>query len=118
LREGLRIITEESLDMTFSRFRANATILWNGLGEIGIRPFIPLEYRLPSLTSVHVPQGVDPHKIRTELLNKYNIEIGAGFASLRDLVWRIGLMGYSSRRENITLLLAALNELMKIRSTI
>ena len=115
LREGLRIITEESLDKTFSRFRANAAILWNGLDEIGIRPFIPLEYRLPSLTSVHVPQGVDPHKIRTELLNRYNIEIGAGFATLRDLVWRIGLMGYSSRRENITLLLAALNELMKIR---
>ena len=118
LREGLRLIAEESLDKTFARYRANAEILWKGLDEISIRPFIPLEYRLPSLTSVHVPQGVDPHKMRAELLNGYNIEIGAGFAALRDQVWRIGLMGYSSRKENIMLLLAALNELMKIRSSI
>jgi alanine-glyoxylate transaminase / serine-glyoxylate transaminase / serine-pyruvate transaminase len=118
LREGLRIIAEESLDKTFARYRANAEILWNGLDEISIRPFIPLEYRLPSLTSVHVPKGIDPHKMRAELLNEYNIEIGAGFAALKDQVWRIGLMGYSSRKENIILLLAALNELMKIRSTV
>ena len=118
LREGLRLIAEESLDKTFARYRANAEILWKGLDEISILPFIPLEYRLPSLTSVHVPQGIDPHKMRAELLNEYNIEIGAGFAALRDQVWRIGLMGYSSRRENITLLLSALNELMKIRTSI
>src|ERR1700690_1274499 len=88
LREGLRIIAEESLDKTFARYRANAEILWKGLDEISIRPFIPLEYRAHSLTSVPVPQGVDPHKMRAELLNEYNIEIGAGFAALRDQVWR------------------------------
>jgi alanine-glyoxylate transaminase/serine-glyoxylate transaminase/serine-pyruvate transaminase len=112
LREGLRIIAEDGLANTFDRYRENAANLWSGLESIDIRPFIPLEYRLPSLTTARVPQGIDPHKIRTQLLNEYNIEIAAGFGALKDQVWRIGLMGYSSRKENITLLLAALNELM------
>ncbi len=112
LREGLRIIAEDGLDKTFDRYRENAANLWDGLESIDIRPFIPLDYRLPSLTTARVPQGIDPHKIRTKLLNEYNIEIAAGFGALKDQVWRIGLMGYSSRKENITLLLAALNELM------
>jgi alanine-glyoxylate transaminase/serine-glyoxylate transaminase/serine-pyruvate transaminase len=55
---------------------------------------------------------VDPHVVRLELLRQYNVEIASGFGALKDKVWRIGLMGYSSRRENITLLLAALSELI------
>jgi alanine-glyoxylate transaminase/serine-glyoxylate transaminase/serine-pyruvate transaminase len=115
LREGLRIIAEDGLEKTFARYRVNAEVLWNGLDEMNVRPFIPLEYRLPALTTALVPQGVDPHKVRTRLLNEYNVEIAAGFGALRDRVWRIGLMGYSSHKENIALLLTALNELMKTR---
>jgi alanine-glyoxylate transaminase/serine-glyoxylate transaminase/serine-pyruvate transaminase len=55
---------------------------------------------------------VDAHRLRLRLLEEYNIEIAAGFGALRDTVWRIGLMGYSSRRENVTLLLAAMRELL------
>jgi alanine-glyoxylate transaminase/serine-glyoxylate transaminase/serine-pyruvate transaminase len=112
LREGLRIIAEDGLEKTFNRYHENAVTLWSGLEGIDVQPFIPMAYRLPSLTTARVPQGVDPHKIRMRLLNEYNIEIAAGFGSLKDQVWRIGLMGYSSRKENIILLLAALNELM------
>ena len=118
LREALRIIAEDELDDTFARYQANAETLWNGLEAIDVRPFIPIEYRLPSLTTARVPQGIDPHKIRTLLLNEYNLEIAAGFGALKDQVWRIGLMGYSSRKENITLLLAALSELMKNESSL
>lgn len=112
LREALRMVTEEGLDARFTRHRENGELLWAGLTTIGIPPFIPLEYRLPVLTTAQVPAGVDPHKLRARLLNEYNIEIAAGFGSLKDKVWRIGLMGYSSRKENITVLLAALKELL------
>ena len=112
LREGLQIIAEDGLEATFARHLANAELLWSGLEKIGVRPFIPPAYRLPSLTTAEVPAGVDPHSLRLELLHRYNIEIAAGFGALKDRVWRIGLMGYSSRRENITLLLAALKDLM------
>ncbi|MGE5072099.1 MAG: pyridoxal-phosphate-dependent aminotransferase family protein [Anaerolineae bacterium] len=113
LREGLRVIAEEGLDRAFSRYRANAEVLWSGLERLGITPFIPLSYRLPPLTTARVPEGVDPQKVRGQLLNEYNIEIAGGFGALKDKVWRIGLMGYSSSRENISLLLAALSELAR-----
>jgi alanine-glyoxylate transaminase/serine-glyoxylate transaminase/serine-pyruvate transaminase len=112
LTEGLRVIVEEGLDNTFARLRNNAENLWNGLENMDMPPFIPLEYRLPPLTTAQVPAGVDPHQVRVRLLNEYNIEIAAGFGALKDKVWRIGLMGYSSRKENVTLLLGALRELL------
>lgn len=117
LREALRILAEEGLESAFARFRANAQSLWQGLEQVGAPPFIPREYRLPPLTTARAPAGVDPHAVRTRLLNAYNIEIAAGFGPLKDKVWRIGLMGYSSRRENITLLLAALRELLQNPAT-
>lgn len=113
LAEGLRVIIEEGLDNTFKRLRGNSETLWSGLEELDMPPFIPLEYRLPPLTTAQVPTGVDPHQVRARLLNEYNIEIAAGFGALKDKVWRIGLMGYSSRKENVTLLLGALRELLK-----
>jgi len=112
LREGLQIIAEDGLEATFTRHLENAELLWSGLTQIGVLPFIPRAHRLPSLTTAEVPPGVDPHSVRLELLRQYNVEIAAGFGTLKDRVWRIGLMGYSSRKENITLLLAALKELM------
>jgi alanine-glyoxylate transaminase/serine-glyoxylate transaminase/serine-pyruvate transaminase len=112
LTEGLRVIVEEGLENTFARLRRNAEDLWSGLEDMDMPPFIPLEYRLPALTTAQVPAGVDPHQVRARLLNEYNIEIAAGFGALKDKVWRIGLMGYSSRKENVTLLLGALRELL------
>ncbi len=111
LYEGLRVIAEQGLDATFTRYRANAEMLWSGLEAIDVKPFIPKPYRLPPLTTAQVPEGVDPHKVRARLLDEYNIEIAAGFGALKERVWRIGLMGYSSRPENVTLLLAALEAL-------
>ena len=113
LAEGLRVIVDEGLENTFARIRSNAETLWRGLEDMDMPPFVPLEYRLPPLTTAQVPAGVDPHKVRGRLLNEYNIEIAGGFGALKDKVWRIGLMGYSSRKENVTLLLGALRELLK-----
>ena len=111
LREGLRVIAEEGLVPAFARYRSNAEMLWKGLEAMNVPPFIPLEYRLPALTTAKFPIGCDSDQIRALLLSEYNIEIAAGFGTLKNLVWRIGLMGYSSRRENVTLLLGALREI-------
>ena len=112
LREALRMIYEEGLDNVHARMRKNAELLWKRLEAINVTPFIPLAYRLPPLTTAQVPAGVDPHTLRAQLLSEYNIEIAGGFGALKDQVWRIGLMGYSSSKENIILFLAALEELL------
>jgi len=110
--EGLRIVAEEGLENRFARHRRNAEVLWNGLQALDLTLHVPKEYRLPTLTTVRIPDGVNDVEVRSRLLNEYNIEIGGGLGELSGKVWRIGLMGYSSRPENVLLLLAALEKLL------
>jgi alanine-glyoxylate transaminase/serine-glyoxylate transaminase/serine-pyruvate transaminase len=110
LYEGLRIVAEEGLSARWERHTRNAELLWDGLQALGLELHVALENRLTSLTTVRVPKGVDEAGIRSRLLKDYNIEIAGGLGELKGQVWRIGLMGYSSSRENVTLLLAALRD--------
>ena len=54
--------------------------------------------------------GIDEAKVRNHLLETYNLEIGAGLGALAGKAWRIGLMGYGARPENVALCLRALEE--------
>ncbi len=112
LREALRMAAEEGLDQRFARHRQNAEQLWEGLEALDLPPFVPHEHRLPSLTTATLMPAIDDAAVRRRLLDEYNIEIAGGFGPLKGKVWRIGLMGYSSRRENVTLLLAALRAIL------
>ena len=113
LREALRLIAEEGLEARWQRHRANAELLWTGLSEMGIGCHVAEEFRVPSLTTALVPDGVDPKAVSGRLLSEFNIEIAAGLGELAGKVWRIGLMGFNSRRENVQLLLSALQHVLK-----
>ncbi len=115
LREALRMVAEEGLEARFERHRENAEVLWAGLEDLDLSLLVPEENRSPTLTTAIVPPGVDALEIRKQLLNDYNLEIAGGFGPLAGQIWRIGLMGFSSRRENVLLLLAALREILKKR---
>ena len=69
-------------------------------------------HRLPQLTTIAVPAGIDDVKVRAELLRLFNIEIAAGLGPLKGKIWRVGLMGEGSRRENVMLALNALEEIL------
>ncbi len=112
-REALRLVAEEGLEARWERHRQNAELLWDGLAELGIACHVPVEYRLPSLTTAVIPDGVDGKAVARYLLQNYNIEIAAGLGQLGGKVWRIGLMGFNSRRENVLLLLSALKDALK-----
>lgn len=112
LYEGLRMLTEEGLEVSWARHQRNAELLWEGLEGMGLTLHVAREHRLPSLTTVRIPPGVDELAVRRRLLEDFNIEIGGGLGELKGKVWRIGLMGFSSRPENVTLLLAALQEIL------
>lgn len=112
LREGLRVVMEEGLEARFARHRANAERLWAGLERLDLTMHVLPEHRLPTLTTVRIPSWIDETQVRVKLRDNYNIEIAGGFGPLKGLIWRIGLMGFSSRRENVTLLLAALREIL------
>jgi alanine-glyoxylate transaminase / serine-glyoxylate transaminase / serine-pyruvate transaminase len=112
LREALRLVYEEGLEARFKRHRENAEFFWAGLAELGLEPIVPLAYRLPSLTTIQVPDGVDAAAVSRQLLSRYNIEIAGGLGIFKGKAWRVGLMGYSSSQENCLLLLAALREIL------
>jgi alanine-glyoxylate transaminase/serine-glyoxylate transaminase/serine-pyruvate transaminase len=112
LRESLRVVLEEGLEERWARHRANAERLWRGLESLGLELHVPPAHRIPSLTTVRVPDGVDEAAVRTRLRDEYGIEIGAGLGPLKGRVWRVGLMGYGSQRANVDLLLAALGEIL------
>jgi alanine-glyoxylate transaminase/serine-glyoxylate transaminase/serine-pyruvate transaminase len=116
LREALRMVAEEGLEARFARHRANAEMLWAGLEDMDLPLLVPVEHRLPTLSTPQVPPSVDEVAVRRQLLNEYNIEIAGGFGPLKGQIWRIGLMGFSSRRENGLLLLAALRDLLAKRN--
>ncbi len=110
LLESLRVVEEEGLEARWQRHRANAERLWRGLAAMGLEMHVAESQRIPALTTVRVPDGVDEAAVRTRLRESHGIEIGAGLGPLRGKVWRIGLMGYGSQLANVELLLAALRD--------
>jgi alanine-glyoxylate transaminase/serine-glyoxylate transaminase/serine-pyruvate transaminase len=112
LYEGLKLIEEEGLEARWARHRANAELLWKGLEGLDLEPLVPLEYRLPPLTTVRVGDRMDEREIRRMLLGEYDIEIGGGLGAFAGKAWRIGLMGYSSQPENVNALLDALRAIL------
>jgi len=115
LREALRIVAEEGLEARWARHQANAELFWDGLAGIGLECHVAPEHRLPSLTTVLVPEGVDAKAVGAQLLDEYDIEIAGGLGELAGRVWRVGLMGFNSRPGNVQLLLSALREVLARR---
>ncbi|MEH2293094.1 alanine--glyoxylate aminotransferase family protein [Nostoc sp.] len=112
LREALRLLAEEGLANSWQRHQKNVEYLWEGLENLGLSMHVEQEYRLPTLTTVCIPTGVDGKAIARQLLNEHNIEIGGGLGELAGLVWRVGLMGFNSRKESVDQLLAALRQVL------
>ena len=113
LHESLVILAEEGLEAAWARHRDNHLRLRAGLEALGIRFVVSEEARLPQLNSVWVPEGVDEAAARARLLQEFGLEIGAGLGALAGKVWRIGLMGHSSRPANVALCLSALETVIK-----
>ena len=113
LREALRLVAEEGLAARFARHRANHEALAAGLASLGLAFASEEGHRLPMLNAVAVPDGMDEARVRHRLLDAHGIEIGGGLGPMKGRVWRIGLMGESSRRAHVLLLLSALEDALR-----
>ncbi|MDJ0697720.1 alanine--glyoxylate aminotransferase family protein [Mastigocoleus sp. MO_188.B34] len=112
LRESLRLMAEEGLENCWKRHQENAEYLWDKLEGLGLSLHVEKDFRLPTLTTVRIPQGVDGKAISQKLLNEYNIEIGGGLGELKGQVWRVGLMGFNSQKENVDRLIEVLQKVL------
>lgn len=115
LREALRAVKVEGLTRRFERHRLHGDALRAGVAALGLALFgaEPSGHRLSMLTPVVVPDGVDELRVRRRLIHDFGIEIGAAFGPLQGKIWRIGTMGYSARRQNVLLCLAALEAVLR-----
>ena len=112
LHEALVMLQEEGIENSWARHASNHQALRAGIEAMGLQFIVKEQDRLPQLNSVTIPEGVDEAAVRSRLLNEFNLEIGAGLGALAGKVWRIGLMGYASRPDNILLCLGALDAVL------
>lgn len=112
LREALRVVLEEGLENCFARHHRNGCALRAGLEDMGLKFLAPEGYRADMITAVMVPDGVDGEGVRQVLLNDFNIEISGGLGPLKGKIWRVGLMGQSSKASNVLGFLTALEQIL------
>jgi alanine-glyoxylate transaminase/serine-glyoxylate transaminase/serine-pyruvate transaminase len=116
LHAGLGVVLDEGLERAWARHAECGARLQKGLEDLGFRLFAEDGYRLPELTTVWVPDdlpsGMDEAAVRRTLLDRYGIEVGGGLGAFAGKVWRIGCMGHTARPRNVTLLLAALADIL------
>jgi alanine-glyoxylate transaminase/serine-glyoxylate transaminase/serine-pyruvate transaminase len=113
LHEALRLVLEEGLKNRWKRHEQNYLALKKGLADMGLEIVSQAGHQLWQLNAVGVPAGADELAVRKQLLVDYNIEIGAGLGPLKGKIWRIGLMGEASKKENVETVLKALREILR-----
>ncbi len=113
LHAALQVLHKEGLENSWERHAANYEKLRDGLQNIGLEYYVEAPYRLPQLNAVKVPEGVDEAAVRSYLLEKHDLEIGAGLGPMAGKIWRIGLMGASSTEKHVDLCVHALDQAIK-----
>ena len=107
-RECARLLLKEGLQQAFARHAEASKVLCAGLKAMGLELFGDQRHKMPNVTGVHIPAGVDGEKVRSRLLEGHDIEIGTSFGPLHGKIWRIGTMGHNARRDPVLATLAAL----------
>jgi aspartate aminotransferase-like enzyme len=110
----MRMVVEEGLENRWERHRVNQLALIAGIEAMGMGLLVkkPAD-RLPTVTAVMIPNGIDDVKVRNQLLEEFNIEIAGGFGPVKGKIWRVGLMGYCSQKPFVLLFLAALEKVLQ-----
>jgi (S)-ureidoglycine---glyoxylate transaminase len=112
--ECARILLEEGLQKSFARHARASQALVAGLQAMGLKLYGDLAHKMPNVTGVYIPEGVDGEAVRRALLEQHSIEIGTSFGPLRGRIWRIGTMGYNARPEAVEQTLRALNAVLSL----
>ena len=108
LRTALERVLEEGLEKRWSRHQENHRALVAGVEALGLKMHVAPEHRIWSLNTLRVPAGVDDVRVRGQLLQDFNLEIGSGLGELKGAIWRVGLMGDNSAPETVLFFLHAL----------
>ena len=112
LHESLMMIKEEGIENTWARHRNNYEALRDGFEAIGLEFLVKEENRLPQISAVKVPEGINELEVRKQLLAGWDLEVGAGLGPLAGKIWRFGLMGYTAQQSNVLTCVDALEQVL------
>jgi (S)-ureidoglycine-glyoxylate aminotransferase len=107
-RECARILVQEGLPDAFGRHAAASKAMTAGLAAMGLKLFGDQASKMPNVTGIWIPEGVNGERVRSCMLDDFNIEIGTSFGPLHGKIWRIGAMGYNARKDTVLVTLGAL----------
>src|SRR5690554_1864777 len=108
IREGLRIVKEEGLEARIKRHKLHEKALVAGLEAMGLKIFGEEFDKVPTVTCVEVPEGVEESEVKLDMIKHFGVEVASAFGPLTGKIWRIGTMGYSCRKENVLRVLSAM----------
>lgn len=108
LHEGLRLLLNEGIEQSYKRHALNDQAIVDGINAMGLSLYGEITTKMPTVTPILVPEGVEAESVRSMLLTHFGVEIASSFGPLQGKVWRIGNMGFSSRQENVLHVLGAL----------
>ena len=112
LHEGLRLYCNEGFTERAKRHELNDQAIVAGIEAMGLGIYGDKTTKVPTVIPVVIPEGVDGEAVRTMLLEEFGVEIASSFGRLAGKIWRIGNMGFSSRKENVLHVLAALEAVL------
>ncbi|KXZ49207.1 hypothetical protein GPECTOR_22g797 [Gonium pectorale] len=111
MREALALVAEEGLESMWARHQAMHKRLWDGLRGMGLKPFVEKdEDRLITVNTIKVPEGVDWAALVKHAMDTYSLEIAGGLGPTVGKVWRVGIMGYNAKPQNVELVLTAFKD--------
>jgi alanine-glyoxylate transaminase/serine-glyoxylate transaminase/serine-pyruvate transaminase len=95
LRESLAMLEEEGMTAVFARHARHAEATRRAIRTWGLELLCldPREYS-SSLTAVLVPEGHDADRLRSVILEAFDLSLGSGLGKLRGKVFRIGHLGH------------------------
>jgi len=115
-RECARVVLQEGLPAVFERHVRASRMLTDGLKAMGLELFGDQAHKMPNVTGVHIPKGVDGEAVRRRLLLEHNIEIGTSFGPLHGKIWRIGTIGINANEKPVREALSALGKVLARRA--
>ena len=112
-RECARVVLKEGLQAGFDRHALASRAMVAGLEGLGLTIFGDKDHKMPNVTGVYIPDGIDGESARADMLHDFGLEIGTSFGPLHAKIWRIGAMGYNCQKHNILTCLAALEATLR-----
>ena len=103
LHEGLKMLKKEGLENIYARHKKLALSLRAAVRALGLKLLVNDDENASyAITSIYPPEGVSVPDIRNGFKHDYAIVVANGQNALKDKIFRMGTLGFVSKRDLIT----------------